>query len=64
MKQLVNKAASGDSRLMQFLFVLTRAMDATVDPGSVAPLSSEADAQTKKDIVRRMQQLIKGADRV
>lgn len=56
-KQHVNKAVSGDPRSTQF--VLSMALG--VDPaGSLAPLSQEADAQVKRDLLRRMR-LISGA---
>lgn len=55
-KQLVNKAASGDPRSMQLLLGLTRAVeDAT--GGVPEPLSREADQQVKRDMLRRVRQL-------
>ena len=60
-KQLVNKAASGDTKSMQLLVGLTRGIDATAADVTV-PLSREADEQVKHDLLRRMQKVAAGAN--
>lgn len=56
-KQHVNKAVSGDPRSTQFVLSMALGVDAG---GAPAPLSQEADAQVKRDLLRRMR-LISGA---
>ncbi len=56
-KQLVNKAASGDPRSLQFLFTLAQSSPAA-EPGA-GPLSAEVDAQVRRDLLNRMKKLIK-----
>ena len=58
MKQQVNKAASGDNRSAQFILGLTQAIESSPAP-STEPLSSEADEQTKRELLHRIHRLAK-----
>ena len=59
-KQLVNKSASGDPRLMQLLLTMTRDLDALGD-GPPPPLSREADEQVKRALMKSLQDAMKKA---
>jgi len=54
-KQLVNKAASGDGGSLQFLFRLLQSSQP--ESASVATLSSEIDEQVKRDLLRQIRSL-------
>ena len=54
-KQLVNKAASGDGGSLQFLFRLLQSSQP--ESASVATLSSEIDEQVKRDLLRKIRSL-------
>ena len=54
-KQLVNKAASGDMLSLQFLFRLLQSSQP--ESASTAHLSSEIDEQFKRDLLRRIRSI-------
>jgi len=56
-KQLVNQAASGNTRSMQFLLSLTQS--SMLNEKAASPLSSEIDEQVKRDLLARVTQLVK-----
>lgn len=57
-KQLVNRAATGDHRAMQLLMALARS-ESTAE---VMPLSSEADQQVKQALLARLLEIDLGDD--
>ena len=59
-KQLVNKSAAGDPRLLKLLLGLTHATEIT-DDGTPLPLSREADEQVKRDLLQRLHDCTSGA---
>ena len=60
MRQLVNLAASGDSRAAQMVLSMAQTFEAM--PAAAQPLSSEADLQLKRDLIRRIQQMSKASE--
>lgn len=60
-KQLVNKAATGDTRSLTLLLGLQQSMEAVAANTPAAPLSSQADAELKRELLRRIQAATKEA---
>lgn len=54
-KQLVNKAATGDRHFLKFLLSLVQS--GLASDAMIAPLSSEADEQVKRDLLERLRNL-------
>jgi hypothetical protein len=60
-KQLTNKAASGDARAIQMLLGLTQAVEQRSDPAPSAPeVLPEADRQVMQSLLTRIQQYAGG----
>jgi len=54
-KQLVNKAASGEPRALQQLLGLNRLLDESAGENALEPLSREFDQQLIRGVLKRMQ---------
>jgi uncharacterized protein YigA (DUF484 family) len=61
LKQLVNKAAAGDSRAMQLLLATVRQIDQPEAPARAAVVN-EADRQVIDQVVARIRIISNGAD--